>query len=93
MFQPLIELIALIFGTVIVLDLYEHYVNYSVAKKLAEENAREKSLSWDRIIVTEIEKGNVNYVRLGIFNRGEKKAEIRINTNRISDDLSEGMVL
>jgi hypothetical protein len=92
MLQPLLALIALLVG-VVVYNVYVQYLNYDLARALAEQKAREKSLSFDRVIVEAIERGDVNYVQLGIFNRGTRNAEIKINADRIGDDLSTGMVL
>ena len=74
-------------------NLYEKYVNYSLARTLALQKAQDERLTWDRIIVEEISRGNVSYVKLGIFNNGTKNAVLRINAEDISNDLSTGMIL
>jgi len=73
--------------------LYEKYLNYSLARTLASQKVQEEGLTWDRIIVEEISRGNVSYVKLGIFNKGTKNAVLRINAEDISNDLSTGMIL
>lgn len=96
MFQLITALLAgaaaLVTG-IVIYNLYVAYLSYSIARRLASEEIQGKSLAWDRVIVEEIERGNVSVVKLGIFNRGTKSAEIRIKADSISDDLTRGSIL
>ena len=93
MFQFLIALILGTAAALVIYELYVGYLNYSIARSLSSEKVKEESLPWDKIIVEEIARGNVSYVKVGIFNRGDKQAEIKINSDNISDDLTTGSVL
>ena len=69
------------------------HLNYMQARRIAQE-AAERLQNVSRVIVENIEKGNVNRVKIGLYDdRFSQVGKIEINTPELENDITEGDVL
>lgn len=90
-----ITLIGAAFVGYAVYEIYVAYLNRSKARKIAKKQAKEKFQNTiGKAVVEKLEKGNYKVAKIGLYNKSSKKvAEIKIKTDDLSNDLSEGDVL
>lgn len=69
------------------------YLNYLQAQRIAKE-AAQRLQNVSRVVVENIEKGNVNRVKIGLFDdQSSRVGKIEINTPELENDITEGDVL
>lgn len=70
-----------------------NYLNKQEAKRIAKETAsRLKDVQ--KAVVEDIKSGNVNVVKIGLFNsKSSKVGNVEIKTDDLSTDISKGDVL
>lgn len=84
-----------IFTSVIVYKLLIDYIDkkklVEISKKYITEELLNKKFS--KAIIENINKGNVQFVDIGLYSNDKKKCIIRVEGNNISDDISRNLIL